>query len=78
MKKIFRTNVLLHTFGSDFFFMNALMSFKNMDKLLDYINNRTDYYKVKIQYSTPGDYMKAVNKEKAVFPAKYDDFFPLC
>ena len=31
---------------------------------------------MKIQYSTPGIYTKAVNDEGASYPTKVDDFFP--
>jgi lysosomal alpha-mannosidase len=52
----------MHTFGEDFNFANAIMMYKNVDKLIDYINNNFDKYGVKIMYSTPSIYLEALNK----------------
>lgn len=31
---------------------------------------------VELKYSTPSEYIKAINEEGVVYPDKYDDFFP--
>jgi hypothetical protein len=71
----FRTTNLMHTLGEDFHYSNSRMWFKNVDKLIKYINNRPEYG-LKIIYSTPGEYIQAIQKEKATYPVKTDDFFP--
>eukprot|EP00179_Madagascaria_erythrocladioides_P005108 CAMPEP_0198309554 /NCGR_PEP_ID=MMETSP1450-20131203/1914_1 /TAXON_ID=753684 ORGANISM="Madagascaria erythrocladiodes, Strain CCMP3234" /NCGR_SAMPLE_ID=MMETSP1450 /ASSEMBLY_ACC=CAM_ASM_001115 /LENGTH=981 /DNA_ID=CAMNT_0044012317 /DNA_START=93 /DNA_END=3038 /DNA_ORIENTATION=- len=72
----YRTNNLLVTFGSDFWFQNANANFKNMDKLMHYINTNENRYHMKVKYSTPSIYLKAVNKQSKAYPLKSDDFFP--
>ncbi len=39
----FATDQLLVQWGCDFAFANAFIMFKNMDKLINYINNHTEY-----------------------------------
>jgi len=41
----YKTNEILVTFGSDFKFQNAQIMFKNMDKLIKYINNAPSKHK---------------------------------
>lgn len=65
----------MHTMGDDFAHANAVMWFKNIDKLIKYINNKPQYG-MKFIYSTPGNYIKAIQAEKAKYPKKVDDFFP--
>ena len=75
MANHFRATNLMHTMGEDFTYTNSRMWYKNMDKLIKYINSRPEYG-VKIMYSTPPDYIEAIYKEKATYPTKNDDFFP--
>ncbi len=49
----YRSSNLMHTIGEDFHFINGNMWFKNFDKLLKYINDRSAQYGVVIRYSTP-------------------------
>ena len=65
----------MHTLGEDFTYMNARIYFKNMDKLIHFIN-RDKSFNIKIRYSTPRDYIQAIQNEKVVYPNKTDDFFP--
>lgn len=74
--KSYKTNNVLVTFGSDFQYMNALINFKNMDKLMKYINNNIDKYGMKVFYSTPSLYVDAVHKSNLTWDVKKDDFFP--
>lgn len=39
---LFRTNNILIPLGCDFNFQNALMKYKNMDRIIDYINANSD------------------------------------
>lgn len=51
------------------------MWYKNYDKLIKYVNSHPELG-VKIMYSTPNAYIEAIQKEKATYPTKTDDFFP--
>jgi lysosomal alpha-mannosidase len=68
------------TFGCDFAYMNANVNFKNMDKLMKYINANKETYGLNVKYSTPIEYVRAVHafseREKVSFELKTDDFFP--
>ena len=75
MSNHYRTNNLMHCMGGDFHYADARVTFKNMDKLIDYINKRPSYG-VTFKYSTPSDYLKAIRQEQATYPVKTDDFFP--
>ncbi|KAL6078171.1 carbohydrate binding [Balamuthia mandrillaris] len=78
-RKVYRTNQIMMTFGDDFQFMNANINFKNMDKLIKYINANPQFG-VKIMYSTPSLYIKAVHEvaesRNITWSVKTDDFFP--
>lgn len=76
MSAHFRSNHLMHTMGEDFNYANALQWYKNMDKLINYINGHTEKYNVKLLYSTPSIYLEEVHKQNITFPLKADDFFP--
>ena len=51
------------------------MWYKNVDKLIKFINDRPEYG-VKVMYSTPSKYIKAIQAEGNKYPTKTDDFFP--
>ena len=55
---------------------NAKVQYDNWDKIIDYINARTEEFGVRIQYATLDDYFQAVNKENVDWPVYTDDFFP--
>ena len=61
--------------GDDFNYQNARKYFKNMDTLIYHFNKRYGD-EVEIFYSTPQDYVQAVNAAKIKWPVKYDDHFP--
>lgn len=72
----FRQDILMHTLGEDFQYANARMWYKNFDKLINYINNQPQYG-MKLIYSNPSQYVKALQANKDVsYPTKNDDFFP--
>ncbi|XP_063391810.1 lysosomal alpha-mannosidase-like [Cydia fagiglandana] len=76
--KYYRTNNVLVTMGGDFTFMDAYMWFDNLDKLIKYANLKSakENLKVKLFYSTPTCYLKAVKDANPSLPIKQDDFFP--
>ena len=47
----------MHTMGSDFEWDSAHIYFKNLDRLVNYINDRKDY-NMEIMYSTPSKYLE--------------------
>ncbi|XP_064076196.1 lysosomal alpha-mannosidase-like isoform X1 [Vanessa tameamea] len=74
----FRTNNVIITMGGDFTYQDALMWYKNLDKLIEYTNMKSakDGLKIKLFYSTPDCYLKAVKDSDPTLPTKQDDFFP--
>ncbi|XP_073978683.1 lysosomal alpha-mannosidase-like isoform X2 [Rhodnius prolixus] len=73
----YRSGNILVTMGNDFNYQYAGMNYKNMDKLIKYINEY-EFYGSKFHafYSTPSCYLKAVNEAGVRLPTKSDDFFP--
>ncbi|CAF1413328.1 unnamed protein product [Adineta ricciae] len=75
--EIYTTNHIIMTMGGDFFAENAHRNFKNLDKLIHYVNlqqeNGSD---VNVFYSTPSCYLYALNKAGKKWSTKTDDFFP--
>ncbi|XP_055875699.1 lysosomal alpha-mannosidase-like isoform X2 [Biomphalaria glabrata] len=75
--KSFRTNHLIMTMGSDFNYIQAHMFFKEMDKLIQYVNARQDVGStINLLYSTPSCYLKQLNNDNLTWTTKDDDFFP--
>lgn len=66
---------IFQPWGGDFMYMNAFFNFHNLDRVIDYINDKYagKYY---FKYSTPSEYVDAVAKYNISWPAKYDDMFP--
>lgn len=62
MSAHYRSDHLMHTMGEDFNYANALMWYKNMDKLINYINSHEDLFNVSVFYSTPSQYLAEINK----------------
>jgi hypothetical protein len=72
----FRSPNLMHTLGEDFHYIDGNIWFKNVDKLINYINARSAEYGMTIKYSTPSEYISTIQKEGNTYPTKVDDFFP--
>ncbi|XP_017099033.2 lysosomal alpha-mannosidase-like [Drosophila bipectinata] len=73
----FRSNHIMITMGGDFQYEDAAHNFKNMDKLIKYINERqSSGSNYNIVYSTPACYLNSVHKSGLSFPNKTLDFFP--
>ena len=77
-KKYRSSSNLLVPMGDDFNYENAAMNFKNMDKLIKYVNDRQKRgSKVNLVYSTPACYLNALHEsEMLTWPTKTEDFFP--
>ncbi|CAF4650839.1 unnamed protein product [Rotaria socialis] len=75
--EVYATNHIIMTMGGDFFDQNAHEDFKNLDKLIHYVNlqqeNGSD---INVFYSTPSCYLYALNKADKRWSTKTDDFFP--
>ncbi|CAD8098565.1 unnamed protein product [Paramecium sonneborni] len=69
-------NILMHTLGTDFGWSNAPMYYKNIDRLIKYINGNKQKYNMQIMYSTPTQYVQAINQLNLQYPTKVDDFMP--
>jgi lysosomal alpha-mannosidase len=72
--KGFASNHIIMTMGSDFQYENANEWFKNLDKLITYVNAAQS--NVTVFYSTPSCYLYALNKAGLTWTSKTDDFFP--
>ncbi|KAL6972969.1 alpha-mannosidase [Sarracenia purpurea var. burkii] len=70
---ITRTNHVMWTMGTDFKYQYAHTWFRNMDKLIHYVNQDG---RVNALYSTPTIYTDAKYAEQESWPLKTDDFFP--
>ena len=67
------------TMGSDFQYTNARVWFKNLDKLIKYVNEMQtngNNSKINAFYSTPSCYLKSLNEAGQTWTSKTDDFFP--
>ncbi|XP_054162243.1 lysosomal alpha-mannosidase-like, partial [Oppia nitens] len=72
--KYYATNHMMFPMGEDFMYQSANPWFKNMDKLIKYVNERQN--KIKVFYSTPTCYLKSLQETNHTFVTKEDDFFP--
>ncbi|MED6160733.1 hypothetical protein PIB30_054120 [Stylosanthes scabra] len=68
-----RTNHIMWTMGDDFQYQYAESWFKQMDKLIHYVNKDG---RVNALYSTPSLYTDAKNTANQSWPLKTDDYFP--
>ncbi|CAF2951488.1 unnamed protein product [Rotaria sp. Silwood2] len=74
----YTTNHIMMTMGSDFHYENANEWFKNLEKLIKYVNaQQANGSDVNLFYSTPTCYLYALNKANQTWTTKTDDFFPI-
>lgn len=64
---------ILIPFGSDFQWISAHQYYKNVDKLIHYINKDG---RINAFYSTPAEYVAVKHRYNHPWPLKTDDFFP--
>ncbi|KAF9622794.1 hypothetical protein IFM89_034029 [Coptis chinensis] len=72
-ENVTRTNHIMWTMGDDFQYQYAESWFKQMDKLIHYVNKDG---RVNALYSTPSIYTDAKNAANGGWPLKTDDYFP--
>jgi len=71
----YKTRHIMMTMGSDFMYQNAATWYTNLDKLIKYVEAKTNGT-IKLVYTTPSCYMDALHGEDIEWPTKQDDFFP--
>ncbi|XP_038973707.1 alpha-mannosidase-like isoform X1 [Phoenix dactylifera] len=69
-----RTNHMMWTMGDDFKYQYAESWFRQMDKLIHYVNKQDG--RVHALYSSPSIYTDAKNAANESWPLKFDDYFP--
>lgn len=75
METKYKTNRLVIPWGDDFFYSNAALTFKNLERTMEYFNKT--YSDMVLLYSTPSEYINALKADTAVeWPVKYADMFP--
>uniref|UniRef100_A0A4W6E828 Alpha-mannosidase n=1 Tax=Lates calcarifer TaxID=8187 RepID=A0A4W6E828_LATCA len=74
---VYKTNHIIMTMGSDFQYENANLWYKNLDKLIHYVNaQQANGIKVNVLYSTPSCYLQELHRANLTWSLKTDDFFP--
>ncbi|KAK5925893.1 hypothetical protein CgunFtcFv8_021508 [Champsocephalus gunnari] len=74
---VYKTNHIIMTMGSDFQYENANLWYKNLDKLIRYVNaEQAGGGKVNVLYSTPSCYLQELHRANSTWALKTDDFFP--
>jgi lysosomal alpha-mannosidase len=76
MSQHYRQPILQFCMGMDFFYLNADIWYKNLDLLIDYINQHPELFNMEFIYSTPADYLKDINDYGARYPNNRYDFMP--
>ncbi|XP_017099273.3 lysosomal alpha-mannosidase-like [Drosophila bipectinata] len=75
--KVYRSNHIMIPMGDDFQYEDAQVNFKNMDKLIKYVNARqADGSTYNLFYSTPACYLNSLHESLQTWPNKTQDFFP--
>lgn len=62
--------------GDDFRYHYAHLNYESMDLLIEAVN-RLYPDKYRLQYSTPSDYLKALQSEDITFRTREQDIFPM-
>lgn len=71
----YATNNIMLPVGTDFQYQDAHIYYKNVDKLIK-LANEAFGDEMKVFYSTPSCYTKAVHDSGMNFTSKIDDYFP--
>jgi alpha-mannosidase len=71
-----QTGHIMFKMGSDFQYRSAREWFKNLDKLVHYVNLQSGSTGIHVLYSNPAAYTAAVNAANLSWTVKTDDFFP--
>ncbi|XP_002133317.3 lysosomal alpha-mannosidase-like [Drosophila pseudoobscura] len=70
----YRSYHIMVPMGDDFHYENAHKNYKNMDKLIKYVNSLQFRYNV--FYSTPSCYLQSLHQTLETWPNKTQDFLP--
>lgn len=73
---LMRHNDIMLSWGCDFMYQNAHVMYKNIEKLMNYINANQGTYNALLFYSTPSKYAEAIKAANPTLPTKSDDFMP--
>ncbi|XP_037711114.1 lysosomal alpha-mannosidase [Drosophila subpulchrella] len=77
MAEFYRSTHIMVPMGDDFQYEDAGVNFKNMDKLIKYVNDRQlAGSQVNVFYSTPSCYLYELHQLHQTWPNKTEDFFP--
>ncbi|XP_039498257.1 lysosomal alpha-mannosidase [Drosophila santomea] len=77
VSEVYITNHIMVPMGGDFQYEDAKVNYKNMDKLIKYINERqASGSNYNIFYSTPSCYLNSLHQSLESWPNKTQDFFP--
>ncbi|XP_030573183.1 lysosomal alpha-mannosidase-like [Drosophila novamexicana] len=77
MSNSYRATHIMVPMGDDFQYEDAEINYKNMDKLIKYVNARqVEGSKVNVFYSTPSCYLNELHQMQLTWPEKTQDFFP--
>ncbi|XP_029440965.1 lysosomal alpha-mannosidase [Rhinatrema bivittatum] len=75
--RFYRTDHIIMTMGSDFHYENAQLWYKNLDKLIHYVNlQQSNGSNVNVLYSTPSCYLSQLHQANLSWSLKRQDFFP--
>ncbi len=66
----------MYTFGGDFQYGDARVTYQSQQVLRKEINQNPEKYGIKLVYSTPNDYIKALQQQNLPYPTNKYDFFP--
>lgn len=73
----FKTNNVMWPWGCDKQFYNSSVQFKNMDPLMNYINENSKAFGVSVQYATLSEYFQAIYKTDLQWEVRgSEDFLP--
>ena len=70
----YRTNRLMIPWGDDFFYSNAHLTYSNLERTIEYFNNKYD--DITLIQSTPSEYVNALKEVNIEWPVKYEDMMP--
>lgn len=76
LASVYQEENVLIPMGADFAYQNAGQTFKNIEKLIDWINNNQCDPFITYKMSTPSEYIKAINDEKKTYTVFRDDILP--
>lgn len=76
LASVYQEENILYPMGADLAYQNAGQTFKNIEKLIDWINKNQCDPLVTYKMSTPSEYINAINAEKKKYTVFKDDLLP--